>query len=36
LQNSRLQVMAQRKWRDGEAVLLESVVSTGEEALEVT
>jgi len=28
--------MAQRKWRDGKAVLLESVVSTGKEALEVT
>jgi hypothetical protein len=32
----RLEVMAQRKWRDGKAVLLESVVSTGKEALEIT
>ena len=27
--------MAQRKWRSGEAVLLESVVPTGKEALEI-
>jgi hypothetical protein len=33
LQNFGLEVMARSKWRDGEAVLLESVVSTGEEAL---
>ncbi len=35
LQNFRLQVMTQRKWGNGEAMLLESVVPTGEEALEI-
>jgi hypothetical protein len=33
LQKIRLQVMARRKWRNGEAVLLETVVPTGKEAL---
>jgi hypothetical protein len=33
--NVRLQIMAQRRWRNGEAMLLESVVSTGKEALEI-
>ena len=31
LQNFRLQVMTQRKWGNGEAMLLESVVPTGKE-----
>ena len=34
-QNVRHQIMAQRRWRNGEAMLLESVVSTGKEALEI-
>jgi hypothetical protein len=34
-QNVRHLIMAQRRWRNGEAMLLESVVSTGKEALEI-
>ena len=34
-QNVRHQIMAQRRWRNGEAMLLESVVPTGKEALEI-
>ena len=34
-QNVRHQIMAQRRWRNGEAMLLERVVPTGEEALEI-
>jgi hypothetical protein len=33
--NVRLQIVAQRRWWNGEAMLLESVVSTGKEALEI-
>ena len=35
LNNVRQQIMLQRRWRDGEAMLLESVVPTGKEALEI-
>ena len=34
-QNVRHQIVAHRRWRNGEAMLLESVVSTGKEALEI-
>ena len=34
-QNVRHQIMAQIRWRNGEAMLLMSVVPTGKEALEI-